>query len=236
MLDGRPDLEMTGIDFATELPPAPRGTSVRSGVTMEDLPFPDAHFHGVVSQFGFEYGDVPAVTREVRRVLSTDGVVGLITHRLDGPILAHNLARRDAIRWAIVDEDLPGIAMRSLTRRHAGGAAIPPPISEAPARGRSLYGSNSAAWEIAEAIRRSLELSSTGQPARVAAAIDAIATMARDELGRIAALEAACEAVSNEAALTSVLHATGLKQVDIAPISDSEGSPPFADFRTIRVV
>ncbi|WP_374409084.1 class I SAM-dependent methyltransferase [Pelagerythrobacter sp.] len=234
LLACRRDLAPTGIDFAEKLPPPPSGASVRCGISMEDLPFPAGTFDAVVSQFGFEYGDIPGTAAEIARVLAPGGIVGLMTHRGDSVILMHNRARRDAISWAIEREDLPGIAKRSLALRSAGIAALPPAISTAPARGQAMFGANSAAWEIAEAIRRTLELGRNDMTGRVAASIDTIAVMAKGEMGRIAALERACAAASNEDALVSALGAAGLEQIEMTPVREAAGARPFADFRLIR--
>ena len=71
----RPDLDLTGIDLSPSLPPPPAGTRTMAGIPMEQLPFEDDHFHAVVSQFGFEYGDVSKVSAEIGRVLAPDGKV-----------------------------------------------------------------------------------------------------------------------------------------------------------------
>ena len=57
LLEKRRDLKLLGIDRAAALPPPPRGSKIRAGTNMEDLPLPDGQFAAVTSQFGFEYGD-----------------------------------------------------------------------------------------------------------------------------------------------------------------------------------
>ena len=235
MREKRGDLAAIGVDLADELPPAPSGTSICGGVAMEELPFADASFDVVVSQFGFEYGDVSTIACEIRRVLVPGGAVALLTHREDGVILAHNRARRDAIAWAVDREDLPGIARRSLSLRAAGISSVPPAIATAPARGQALFGQGSAAWEIAEAIRRTLELGRMDAPQRVAASIDAIAAMAIGEIARISALEAACEVAADERALAEAFAGAGLEQTGSETVRESPAAKPFADFRTIRI-
>jgi hypothetical protein len=101
LLSQRRDLKLTGVDMAPELPAAPKGTKVRSGVRMEALPFGDDQFVAATSQFGFEYGDVPKAAAALTRVLAPDAMIGIMTHRADGPILAHNLKRKQQIEWAV---------------------------------------------------------------------------------------------------------------------------------------
>lgn len=234
LLSARRDLKLTGIDLADSLPPAPAGTKVRAGVAMEKLPFANGRFAAVVSQFGFEYSDLPAAAAEVARVLAPGGIVGLMTHRHDGPILAHNLARREQVQWAIDRQDLPEIAKRSLAMRQVGIGTVPPAIAQAPAEGARKFGARSAGWEIAEAVRQCLVLGSRDAPANVARLIDSIAAKARNELGRIASLEAACAQTADAQGFVQALANADLVQVDVRALSDGSGQSPFADFRRIE--
>lgn len=234
LLAARRDLKPVGVDLANQLPPPPRGAAVQGGVAMESLPFTAGRFAAVVSQFGFEYGDLPQVAREMRRVLADSGVCAVLTHRQDGPILEHNLRRRDAIRWAIEAEDLPGKAKRSFALRQTGIGAVPAIFDQAPARGAQQFGPGSAAWEIAEAIRQSLHYGRNDHPARVAGAIDAIVGQARGELGRISALESACAAIADAGSLERALADAGLRQVAITPVCEAGSERPVADFRVFQ--
>lgn len=234
LLERRPDLETVGIDLASTLPPPPHGATMLGGVAMDHLPFEPASFDAVVSQFGCEYAKLPAVCGEIARVLRADGVVGLITHRRNGPILAHNLQRREAILWAIEGEDLCGMAQRSLALRSAGITAVPAKITDAPARAAQLFGERSAAWEIAEAIRQTLALGVRDHPARLTAAIERIAGMARAEIACISALEAASTQLADEAGFSRALADARLVESGRASLAEGPDIEPFADFRTIR--
>ncbi len=230
----RSDLSLLGVDLADRLPAAPRGTKIRSGVAMERLPLPDGRFSVVVSQFGFEYSDLPKSAKEVARVLRKDGIVGLITHRQDGPILAYNLDRRDQIRWVLEDCDLPAIARRSLSMPGLGTRTIPPAITQAPAEGAQRFGPQSAAWEIAEAIRQTLVLGQRDAPGNVIKLIETITAKAGNELARIASLEAACGQTADEAKFTAALEEAGLHETERSSLHDRAYPAPFADFRLIR--
>lgn len=199
---------------------------------MEDLPFPDNRFSAVTSQFGFEYGDVTRIAAEIARVLQPGGVLGLVTHRLNGPIVAHNRKRREQIRWAIEKRGLPTQARRSLALRKAGIAAVPLAIEEAPAKGAEVHGEGSAAWEIAEAIRQTLHLGRNDDPERVAAVLDDIEAQAANELGRIVSLETAATVASDADSMIDVLAEAGLKLRDEAMLTDGRSPDPFADYRT----
>ncbi len=228
----RRDLKLTGVDRAENLPAAPKGITLQGGVEMEDLPFPDNHFAAVTSQFGFEYGDIARIASEIARVLQPGGVLGLVTHRLNGPIVAHNRKRREQIRWAIDEQGLPGQARRSLALRKAGIAAVPPAIEDAPAKGAEMHGEGSAAWEIAEAIRQTLHLGRNDDSDRVAAVLHDIEEQAANELGRIASLEAAATVASDADGMIDVLAKAGLRFRDEAMLTDGRSPDPFADYRT----
>lgn len=234
LMRSRRDLKPVGVDLAPTLPTPPKGAKVKCGVAMESLPFPDARFKAVISQFGFEYGRVEQVAQEIARVLSYEGVVGLMTHRIDGPILAHNLKRRSAIEWALDEQDLVAIAKRSLALRSSGIMTVPVQISRAVDEGARLFGPQSAAWEIAEAIRQTLVLSARDHPANVAATLDTIAERAANEIGRIQSLAKACNTAADVERLTQAFSAAGLAQMAITPLTEAEDVPAFADFRVLH--
>lgn len=233
IVKARRDLKLLGVDLAPQLPEPPRGTKVRSGVAMENLPFPDGRFAAVTSQFGFEYGSTTQTAREICRVIAPGGSVGLMTHRKDGPILAQNLSRREQILWALRDRNLITIAKNSLQLRASGLAAIPSAIAAAPQEGAAMHGPRSAAWEIAEAIRQTLVLGTRDHPANVARTIDIIAHKANNELGRIASLESACARTEEAEEFTREIETGGLTQCSISSVQEPGGGPAFADFRIL---
>lgn len=99
----RRDLRLVGIDGAEALPPPPPGVETIAGVPMERLPFPAGAFALVTSQFGIEYGDRPAILREVGRVLRPGGTVSFVIHHRDSEVVARNRDRGAALRWVAFD-------------------------------------------------------------------------------------------------------------------------------------
>lgn len=75
------DLANVAPEWARRLPPQ-RATRVRfhAGITAESLPFPDACFGLVVSQYGLEYADLDRAVPEMLRVLAPGGRVALVLH------------------------------------------------------------------------------------------------------------------------------------------------------------
>lgn len=234
MLKARPDLKAVGTDQAPDLPPAPKGAKLRAGVEMESLPFSVGRFAAVTSQFGFEYGDVGKTAAQIARVLAPGGRAGLLMHRGDGPILAHNLKRREQIRWALEERGLVDLAKRNLKARALGLVTMPAALSQAPHEGAHLHGEGSAAWEIAEAIRQTMVLGRRDHPANVARTLDEIAAKAGNELGRIASLEAACAQADRADELSGAFEAAGLEEVSCEPVREGPEAAPFATFRQFQ--
>ena len=219
----RDDLELIGVDLAPTLPAPPQGTQTRGSIAMENLPLAAGEFAAVVSQFGFEYGDVPRIAAEIARVLAPGGKVGLMVHRGDGPILEHNLARRAAIEWVLGEQQLARMLIKALEAPN-GGTAVAAEIAGAIARlGAHKFGQVSPAWEIPEALRRTVLMEArTGRDA-VLATINEIGARAANEIGRIASLERACAAADRRDAVDAAFGAHGLSRLANADVCEPTG-------------
>jgi SAM-dependent methyltransferase len=64
-----------------------RGVRFHPGVRMEALPFADASFDWIVSQFGFEYGALEAVVAECARIARPTARVALVMHHVDSVLV-----------------------------------------------------------------------------------------------------------------------------------------------------
>lgn len=210
MRRNREDLALTGIDLAPDLPAPPAGTTTRGGIAMEALPFDQGEFAAVVSQFGFEYGEVIKVAAEIARVLAPAGKVGLMVHRGDGPILAHNLARRSAIDWVMVEQQLATTIVTALESPQGGPHIAAQVAAAIGVLGARKFGEDSPAWEIPEALRRAVLLGTQAGPDAITATIRAIEAHARNEVGRIASLARACAAADQRDVLVGAFAAQGL--------------------------
>ena len=230
LLGARGDIRPLGIDQSERLPPAPRGAKLRDGVAMEAMPFPDDSFDGVTAQFGFEYGDVALIAREIARVVKAGAPIGLMVHRGDGPILAHNVSRRAAIAWAIEERALVDTARRALAARAMTGVAVPPALAQAPAEGARAHGEGSASWEIAEAVRRIMGMGARDDPTAVRGLLDRVEAQARNEMARIASLEAACATADDHASMERAFNEAGLILQTRTPLVAQGEARPFADF------
>lgn len=233
LVGARRDLKPVGIDLAKQIPEPPKGCRSIGGVAMEALPFKDGSHDAVVSQFGVEYGRLEAVLEEIRRVSKASARVGLMTHRLDGPILEHNQARRSGLSWVLDEADLISKARASLALR---GLAIglPPAIAAAPAEAKARFGSGSAGWELAEAVVQTLVLGHRDRSDEVLRLLGRLEAKARNEIGRINSLENACRAVSDPEALKALFVACGLRREAQRLIEETGGGRIFADMWVLR--
>ncbi|MCH2487329.1 MAG: class I SAM-dependent methyltransferase, partial [Erythrobacter sp.] len=224
----RGDLDHEGIDLAPNLPPSPPGTTTRGGIAMEDLPFDDGSVAAVTSQFGFEYGSIPLVVKEIARILAPGGTVGLMMHRGDGPILKYNTLRREQLEWALSDR-----AIVSRTRASIGDgtnfAAALPYAAETAEKGMELYGQTSPAWEISEAVRRTLLMGERAGRGFVLDTLGAIESQAGNEIGRIRALMRACAVADDRGPIIDTFETCGIELANTTAVEDEAGLP-FADF------
>lgn len=230
MLQARHDLKMVGIDLAATIPPPPKGTRSRGGVAMEALPFASNSQIAVTSQFGIEYGDVGAVLGETARVLKAGGKAAFMTHQLAGPLIKHNRKRRDGLRWVTDEQSLIAKARGSLSLRTLG-IAVPPVLAAAPAEAARQFGAGSGGWELAEAIRQTLDRGRNDNAAAVERLLGELESKARAEIERLNALEAAAEAVRDGAGFIEKAKRHGLSLIAGTPIAEDKRTPAFADFR-----
>lgn len=227
MLSARRDLKLMGVDLAPKLPEPPRGVRSRGGIAMESLPFPDQSRDAVVSQFGFEYSEIDATLSEVARVVRKGGKVVLMTHRLHGPILEHNLRRSAALAWA-VDEAQFVEKARACLAISAMSFGVPPVIAAAPAEAKRRFPEQSAAWEVTESIVRTLALAGRESALTIDRMLVRIESMARNEMTRIDALRSAAERIADEEGFIAGCGRNGLRVDQRDDLRDSTASRPFA--------
>jgi SAM-dependent methyltransferase len=225
----RPDLKLIGIDSSPRLPPAPKGVTLKPGVAMERLPFPDSHFALVTSQFGFEYGDKARVAKEVRRVLAPGGRIHFVVHHRGGAIVAHNLARRQALSWALIETGYLEKA-RLLARSRKIAALLPTPdhFKDAPQVARRRFPSQPVAEEFVTAIYQTLVGSRRHSPDEALEVLGLLERRASNEIARINALEkAACDAEQIRA-VVQILANAGLEAEPPKAVEEQGGERIFA--------
>ncbi len=128
-------LAIEGVDAAAIDPakyvPDPGGLlqalSFRGNVRLEALPFEDAAFDAIVSQFGFEYADEEAAAAEAVRCLAPGGRLCFVLHALDGAVARDTALRLERLR-GVLDENgaltlVLALARAAVTRDRAALAA-----------------------------------------------------------------------------------------------------------------
>ena len=236
LVSARRDLKPTGIDRASTLPRPPQGTRVKAGVEMEHLPFPDRHFVAVTSQFGFEYGDLELTAAEVARVVADDGIVGFMTHRADGPILAHNTARRAEIIWVRRDARIFERARSHLQVRERGITAPLRVFADIILESHARFGPSSVAKQIAQAVLQTLYAGAMRPIGEIDAILDRIDQQSDYEIVRINGLERACQAMSDDRTIADMFSRSGLIETSREDLHVSGDCKPFAHFRTLRPI
>ena len=89
---------LTGVDLAeidpirylSNLPAGLREARFIGGIAAESLPFSDAEFDVVVSQYGLEYADLDKALAEVERVLATGGRLIWLAHSAESSVVEQN--------------------------------------------------------------------------------------------------------------------------------------------------
>ncbi len=160
LLAARPDLRITGIDFA-RVPAAPEAhIRLLSDTAMEFLPFADSGFDAAVSQFGFEYGRTHKAARELARVLVPGGKFSLAVHHAGSSVVATNRARLNAL-LALQQEEMRraflsgsvqtlNAEMASLRREYPGDRLVAELARVLPPRAQMGGRERSAVWNAVE--------------------------------------------------------------------------------------
>lgn len=232
--DARPDLELIGVDSSPTLPPSPRGMSLRANVPMEELPFGAATFDLVTSQFGFEYGDTARTAGQVARVLRQGARLAFIIHHRNGPIVAHNDARRGAITWAVAESGLLERARALAAARARLRIPTPATFRTAVAEARALHAGQPVAAEFAAAVLQTLELGQRSRPVETLEVLDVLERKGRNEIARIEALRAAACGSDRIAAFCEQLVSAGLRPQPAELLSEQGSGRPFAWLLTAR--
>ncbi|HEY0488693.1 MAG TPA: class I SAM-dependent methyltransferase [Telluria sp.] len=101
------DLAQPEPQWIGELAPQQRARVRFHGLqAAESLPFPDASFDLVTSQYGLEYTDLERSVPEIRRVLRAGGKVCLLTHHADSQPVRLALTELSHLEWLLAPSSL----------------------------------------------------------------------------------------------------------------------------------
>jgi SAM-dependent methyltransferase len=223
----RGDLSLTGVDSAPTLPAAPPGIQLRAGVAMEKLPFADASFEAVTSQFGLEYGEVAAIAEEAARVLKPAGRLRAAVHHKGGAIAHHNAERRKALLWAVEESGVLERARRLAAARRAAPLPTPSSFRAAVEQAGRLFPGQTVAAEFAMAVVNTLDMGVSRPPRESLEIFDILEARARGELGRLDALAAAAMDDEQIAILARRLRAAGFQAAQPRPLAQPPSQTVF---------
>lgn len=123
------DFEVHGVDAASVQPDVADTKSAgniqfRSGVAMETLPFDDACFDCVVSQYAIEYSEIERSVDSVSRVLKAGGNARFILHSTDSVPVQGSREELDALIEIFDDMKLGRLLRKMLVVRSENPALI----------------------------------------------------------------------------------------------------------------
>lgn len=150
----RPDLRLTGIDYAATLPDIGNGITLLPETRMDQLPFGDNAFDAITSQFAIEYSSIPAVVPEVDRVLVRGGSYLFLCHHADGVIVRENQARFAALNWLLAHAGLLESAINAVRQRKKSAPATMQRLTRLFEAARRKYPDQPVVLEVASDIAR----------------------------------------------------------------------------------
>lgn len=222
----RRDLKLTGVDAATA-PPSRSGMALKGGVSIDALPFRDGSFDAVTSRFGIEYATLTRAAAEAARVCRTGGRICFVVHHAQSPVLRHNRARYDALRWASRDSGWMEVAANLVRARETMALPTPTSLRAAAADAMQRFPSQTAATDFLAGLLQLLD-AGLGRPGVAVPGLAALATRADDELSRLEALfEAACDDARLEI-ITAALGDCGIELAPVETIDERPGGEPLA--------
>lgn len=122
------DIRIDAVDAAAIDPPRVladpdglfRSIAFHGGTRLEALPFADAGFDGIVSQFGFEYADEAGASAEAARCLAPGGQLRFLLHAREGAVARDSAIRAERLRRAMTAGG-PLELVRDLSRASEAG-------------------------------------------------------------------------------------------------------------------
>lgn len=157
-----------------------------AGVRVELLPFPDASFDRVVSQYGFEYAEPQAAATEALRVLAPRGEIALVCHRAGSRLHAVAAEEVAHLDWVLAHGSV-------VTALYGSLPAAAPSADFVSAMNRMVERAQRSAFpdalhDVAAVAREALRAAATHGADAARAALDGWVAAARDARLRSAEL------------------------------------------------
>jgi SAM-dependent methyltransferase len=160
LLAARRDLQITGVDFARVPLTIHPQVDLLSDTPMESLPFAEASFSAVVSQFGYEYSELDRTACAIAPVMAPQAWLSFLVHHANSSIVATNRVRLSALdaflapamRAAFCAGDAPafGAQLSALTVKHSRDALVAELAKSLPSRLARAQAERVALWKALE--------------------------------------------------------------------------------------
>jgi ubiquinone/menaquinone biosynthesis C-methylase UbiE len=228
LLTVNPSLAITGVDLAEIAPdnllvsePTLASVTFRGGVDICQLPFEDASFDVVTSQFGLEYAPLAAAIDEASRILRPGGRLQLLLHHSGSAVVTPSAALVEEINRLFIKDGL----LTTLNRFLAGDADLAaleqagqaylaaPEVRTRHISGQILQGINQVIVDLGQQPQRARLLAQTMQ-SRLSA-----------ERSRLLQLQAAALDDASALALEDQLSALGYTDIQRSRLQ-APGDPP----------
>ncbi|MBT8048316.1 MAG: methyltransferase domain-containing protein [Xanthomonadales bacterium] len=96
----------------------------QGGIWLEELPFQNDEFDGVMSQYGFEYADEQQAVAEVSRVLAPGGRLRLVIHARDGAVWKDIGDRNRRLNAVMADDGAVNLVRTLVQAQQKGDAKL----------------------------------------------------------------------------------------------------------------
>ncbi len=224
-------VDLAELEGAVETTAAANGTSMRlqGGVDMTHLPFADRSFDCAVSQFGIEYADLNAASRELARAMKPDGGGLFLVHHKKSAISSAAASRLQAFTQVIGDGAVFERARQTYQAMsaHAAESVVETRLSEFRRSLRRAVDIHATAYAWETNLREILNfLSDLARNPHVYDPHDALRRLndARDTIAawdsRLQSQLAAARDESGIEAFAATIGGSGLKPLEIGVVSD----------------
>lgn len=156
----RRDVHVTSVDFARLPLSINPHFDLLSDTAMESLPFADASFAAIVSQFGYQYGRTEDTAREMARVLAPGSTYSFAVHHAESSILATGRARLRAFKslfrspagaaFSNGDSSALNSLLSALAAQHPDNDVLPQLVRTLPLRIARPAAERAAIWKAIE--------------------------------------------------------------------------------------
>ncbi len=195
----RPDLCLTGVDYASALPDLGSGIALHRETAFDSLPLADGGTDAITGQFAIEYGIAATTVPEVLRVLDQEGSYLFICHHAESPIVHDNRQRLSAIQTMLGPTGLLSSAVEATRKGKKATPETRQRLARIFATTQARFPGQSVLHEVAADIARIMTAPQS---------LENLFSLRRDvqlEAERISALQKAALSVNQAGALAQLL-------------------------------